>query len=785
MKLDRTGAGSPLALFLGLCVALSAMLGACGTIDDITFEFGWCSDEYSATVHMDRVERELEKWGTIATSGIIVLDNEGQFKIEQSIPLEQYLDAARHRVDGAAARFEEVVDRRASARRSRLMIPPTDGSALAAEAAQKALKEGEEATADGEEPKTEAREPLEVPDLPEEKAAEVLASPKFAGAGDLLGATPNDISLAEAIRKAYSDKTSERLMQFMLDPKTGVLKNEKIYLAVMQVHCSPGWRTRKDYIGDLRITVECGELSSKPNEIEKTFESELQPLYLPDETERIREEDTRLGKVGTLMATGTDSPGVETSPVTPQNVRPLRTGEQNLTPRPRVIAAFPLVESQNLDLRNSTRLQRSAIRQVEEMISESRGEAATNRLRESLRRLQFDAASRNAVPIVHAFVDNDTFGYQFYPVFQALEDPTDPESESEYVLHPISFPVLVVVAVDSQYLEQRGGNQTAEEGEEGKAEAATDVALRFGSHMRWYRRERQSLLSSIVETLVAPLNQVFATEPFDPERQSLYLRYEMARNLDCARGELEDWNGEDDVKWHAQRQFVRRELIDRYYGLASAVLGDFQVLRIQKAKTTSQSGSPKAPQITRVEPSVLWLDRETVISIEGESFTAGGRSVVESVTLGGVSCTFEVKGNVIVAVVPAWGEKEPAPGVRLVVTTSKGIAATGDIHTNIDPPTSAEEKPSAAKSDARTIPFRFEKFPTPVPRLKRPRILIERGLEGKVTSIRIEDADEISSAKILEVIRRLHAEELEHGDLDLKLDLGIQGGVHASGSAGK
>jgi hypothetical protein len=220
-----------------------------------------------------------------------------------------------------------------------------------------------------------------------------------------LGPLPSAISERKAQLIGINDKIAENILEYLVNPKD-IPSNKKVFIGVLQVSCNPGWRTKQGYIGDVKIFPEY----AKAQEVKG-------------------------------------------------NNGPYLLSYQKDRHQPMVVSAFPFIEAQTLDLRNSYRQQVAFATYLAGVFQAQGATTQAQMMSDFVDRLEGDAASRNVLPVISSYSDGRTFGYQIIPAFQALGEPTDYESGPENILHPVTFPALVLIVADKKELtsEKEGG----------------------------------------------------------------------------------------------------------------------------------------------------------------------------------------------------------------------------------------------------------------------------------------------------------------------------------------
>lgn len=688
-----------------------------------------------AAMELDKVAKYVEEFGTVTVSEPLLIENKGQFTIKYDRPVKEYVDSARTGVQGAVRRSsQETLDVQSAFRvradltsllsslqaaqpeKSPLLsrlenqlltgvgTVGTFGNQLLAGAAsiptlqsvydqiptivplesmtpeQKALhavigtalSQAASATPEtpsggtstpteedssknppqGAGPDTDAaQETGEVTQTPpafesllplDRPAKDVLSSQTFTAPLEI-GDLPKQISERKALLIGVNDKATENILKYFLNPGRGAAGDKRAFFAVLQISCNPGWRTRSGYIAEANVKVS----------------------YAKEKADW-------------------DGKG---SPVTSSRATPGR-------PQPFIVSVFPMLESQTLDLRNSIRSQIALATQLGVLLSAAGADAQSELLADYARRLEYDAATRNAIPLVTSYSNGTNFGYQIRPVFQALEQPADIESAAGRVLHPTAFPAVIMVILEKSELkpESEGGG------------GWTDIE--FMVNARWSPAKRRWFTKRYCET-----KQLKNANRLDGIREHL---------IKVVSPKIAQGDGLD-IQSHTAQELLRRYKL--YESLGQGVT------RFSELPLIPSVPSPAA--ITRVEPSEGWINADTALAIRGDNFAhSNNKSIVKQVIVGGVNCEFIVAGKKsIVALVPAGAfDGDPNPQDVTVVTTLNTDTKSG------------------AVSFTRT-----RNYPPP----DYPNITVTRDAEGRVTGIEIDGEGGATTRELLNAIRSI------------------------------
>lgn len=408
--------------------------------------------------------------------------------------------------------------------------------------------------------------------------------------------------------------------------------------------------------------------------------------------------------------------------IEPEFVYSLDANEDNRLPV--VVAAFPMVEAQTLDLRNSQRDQVRALLSFASLLEKSGKKTESNAIIDYARRIQTDQASITSLPVVHSRPGGATVGFEFRPAFQAMADPEDRETDAGLRLHPSSFPALFLFICEADevamwshvafFTDQRW---VPLEDRHWFQQAFLDwwwhgrrVAKSYSNHDRLGNARRIRRLLELVDSLQeerrARMTDVYEFRNRVLSLEAAVLGRTLTSRLPLAppaiakvspnTGNLKDLSGQ--VLTIEGARFTlgnpdRRPLVT----LGSVQLDvesasdSFIKARVPKLAADALSGgtlslvvtnllghasSPKPfsvasepvdatpPTVTAVIPERGWLNAETLLVVKGSNFQSPkGRPWVKSVVVAGRSCPFEAMNkDTLVVTVPRWvpADRDPA-----------------------------------------------------------------------------------------------------------------------------
>lgn len=255
----------------------------------------------------------------------------------------------------------------------------------------------------------------------------------FSPLGQLASQMPqNQLSEPTILKLAATAKETERVLNFMGHP-VDLPNNRQAFFAVGQISLMPGWRTKQDYICEVSThLVYCGlESEVKANLAALKNKTEAQTRLMNFVQKHKEEEAARM-----IYA---DSAKVRTE-------LGGKTGNLSL------VAAFPFMEAQDLDLQSSYRNQLNLLLNLAASYVQAGYSVNANVLVNYVKQVQKDLSTATAFPTVIPGVEDNMLTYRFDPEVTAMTDPAQTETKSGSLLLPSSTPVLVMVVCDKEDL---------------------------------------------------------------------------------------------------------------------------------------------------------------------------------------------------------------------------------------------------------------------------------------------------------------------------------------------
>ena len=218
-------------------------------------------------------------------------------------------------------------------------------------------------------------------------------------------------------------------MEYLLNPTVNSNK-ESVVFGVMQATCQPGQKTRKGYVGELDVNLRYA-LKGSPFAVFPSAITNITTI------------------ITNITTTGTNITAVITNTTT-SVTNYVVLGSSNIVARtsPRVLGVLPLMDTKNLEFRNSNKSQIELALALQAAFAAKGLTAAASLLSDYVKREQANVDTRNQNPVVTTYADNDSFGFQIYPALRAVEQPGKSSSKAGFNLEPVTFPLVVAIMVD-------------------------------------------------------------------------------------------------------------------------------------------------------------------------------------------------------------------------------------------------------------------------------------------------------------------------------------------------
>lgn len=355
--------------------------------------------------------------------------------------------------------------------------------------------------------------------------------------GSLLPTQDVRLSLDDRQNIAASTTVSGKLLELMANPK-GMPENTKAFLGITQLSVSPGFKTSKDYIAEVTVSVDYGMKIQPKLSTPMGYDVNLDELYndavfhgktdLHPDTERWIDEFLDAGdhKYLTWLC---EQAGVTGAKLTIEKIKLAQRGmvDRIRPPQPHefetpplIYSAFPLAKSQVLDQRHSFASQMDMMWTAQfQMLSAGRRGAA-RQMGRYIKQIQHDVATMNALPVVVPSSNGRFISYRFDPSLHALENPARADSRSGNLLKALSIPALVVIVCHENDLKRF-------------------KSIRLQSFTRWVPRNGKQILghNNLLPTVKLPASlsrsqmepKIHAVERLDKVKSEMMLTVKEAQ----------------------------------------------------------------------------------------------------------------------------------------------------------------------------------------------------------------------------------------------------------------
>lgn len=289
-----------------------------------------------------------------------------------------------------------------------------------------------------------ARQPTE--------ARAVLADPQFRDFGGLLKDTPNTVPDRTALITAAGDKAVEAIFRVLGNPeKAQEFAGQTVLFGISTVSVNPGWRTRSEFAADVNVKVTTGLQPARP---------ETRQAFLHDDRVPWSVRLAILDQ-GELRSERWSNPAAMHRPHTPDTlprqyggsdrldfVRGLGNGKR-IPGAIRVVAVSPMTEVQTLDLASSYRRREELALRLALSLRQAGLGGQAEFFEQFVKDRQLDVRTRDAVASVSSYSTGDLYGFQIGPRLTALGDVTANRPVPEYELTRQTFPVLLIIGIDT------------------------------------------------------------------------------------------------------------------------------------------------------------------------------------------------------------------------------------------------------------------------------------------------------------------------------------------------
>jgi len=394
---------------------------------------------------LDEIDRTVEEWGRASVSGFELIDNnavnggQGFFNLNYNQPTEFYMDQVRQNVQGGVATLiQKTVTGQLQAQLTQNQ-PLLSSNSPATSTTTTTTTSINSTNSSTNTTTTTTASSTNAPSSSTGSAGFGLtnfpvSSVTNVGPAGYLSLLPQadtapQLSEKDVLAVGASDKEIERVLNFMSDP-INLPNNQRAYLCVMQVSVSPGWRTKRGYVGEVQLTFRYGASAARKKERLKRLK----------DTRGVRDILNRDGE------SITDPMLEKDTGIAPDTL--MQDLEFDQEAYPAVLSVFPFADAQSLDFQSSLQKQLNLLLQMSASLQKVSAQLQSQLLASYQKLVRQDSATRNLLPLVVPSSRGNDVTYRFDPEFQALEEPGNPESKAGQVLQPSSFPALVVLVCD-------------------------------------------------------------------------------------------------------------------------------------------------------------------------------------------------------------------------------------------------------------------------------------------------------------------------------------------------
>ncbi|MGA2278935.1 MAG: hypothetical protein ABSG80_01380 [Verrucomicrobiota bacterium] len=510
------------------------------------------------------------------------------------------------------------------------------------------------------------------------------------------GALAPAIDERQAVQKGINDKIAEQLLAFMANPSVSN-SEQQIVFGVMQITCQPGQNTKHGYLADLNVSLGYGRI--------------------PD-TNSPYKEDTD----GFL-----DRDGIQ----------------ENTNCSPGIFAVLPLVDSRNVELQNSDRSQIELASALSVAFAAKGINAAAKSLSDYVKRQESDMETRNSLPVVTSYTDGSTFGFQIYPSFQAIENPSKAKSADD-VLEPITFPAVVAIIINKEAYYYTTTDYSTNYYTTNHDEIITNrIEVTPGNRLKnpW------NYLVTESETRWIPFKHPYFVNhsPFDRFLMDSWLfkrltdpslsdRVRRAQLIGKATDALDSLATNKMVSDQHEYQFQCDQLKIARDSLETTALG----LQVERPLPSdlgdlfTGDGKTNKPSITDVFPHAVWRDTNTTFTIILKGVTS---SDITDVNIAGVSCQANSSYSYT---------EGTNSGVVLNVTLPNIFYNTANASNTVEFVVLAKNQPPISK--VFTMPLQGKIAPEAI-------ATVNRDTSGKVSGLDIKPGQNLTEQQLLDAIK--------------------------------
>lgn len=384
------------------------------------------------------------------------------------------------------------------------------------------------------------------------------------------------------------NKTIQEIFNFLGDPAAAlVFKDKPVLMGVATVSANPGWRTRRDYDGQVDVQATYSWVEARRETLERIVQ---QPQLFPPGMKAVAEAH---------LASGTwPRPDASVG-----NAHAVPKPELDFsTSAPLVMAVSPLMERQALDLTSSRARQDEMALFLSASLARSglKGQAEVFDKFVKLRRQ--DVATRSVLPVLNAYnTGGGIFGFQFGSRLDALDKPGSRNPKAAQQLGKQAFPVLLMFGFTRTDIAPK---LAVEKG----TVRIYEPEIELVQTTRWSRQEKRGVFHSAIRSVLLP---GFPGRPMQAPSDIYGRLHDVGEALNRFRGPITRHaileNNRNVAGWLTKMDADLEVMKAAYFGYATSVALPVDAM-IAPAPKPAEPPKPEAfPIIAEVFPGQLHL----------------------------------------------------------------------------------------------------------------------------------------------------------------------------------
>lgn len=458
---------------------------------------------------------------------------------------------------------------------------------------------------------------------------------KFLG---LLEGTPDlKISNRSAINTASGDTVTEAIFTILGNPaKTAQFKDKLMLFGVSMVSITPGYVTKEGYTGELSVACDYYYDIARRDLLKKILKVEV--------NKKDGDKDKKLIElIGEVLA---PDPNCNYDP----NSVPLRYQKSFREEFiPLAAAVSPMTDVDALDLSSSIRNQTFSAMKISAALSYAGLGGQAKVFDKWAKKLEQDTQTRTSYAAVTSFSNGPHFGFRIRPRLKAIKDDTALVKTPGYELEDQSFPVAVIVGIDTDDL-KLGFKEV-----KGKL-VAYEPTIEFHQTVNWLPNKEVSLWDM--------LNGNHLWEKLRGNQLTETKRLEWLDSYNKAKKEtkaVKDDPNFCDPNYNYPKDYFEKYVDNRIELLGTQILGTFST---QYLPVEFLAGKPIKKKPTVNNPSKVfnsWYDAPSTYVIDGNNF----EGQVLGANIEGQPCEVKVVGDKIALITSSGWAPRPDPNTTL------------------------------------------------------------------------------------------------------------------------